>query len=126
MHLTCQRSRSAFSQIVAQAAAAHGIILPYDVVADTVAKSRTLLEETGFEAMVVDTKVVSDEFIDVAKAVAFLNERLDHPAWRILKEASQTTRDVIHEAFIRSITENGTANRVQSIVALNFTYGRKR
>jgi ubiquinone/menaquinone biosynthesis C-methylase UbiE len=113
------------SQIIAQAAAAHGILLPYDSIADTSAKCRKLLQDAGFETEAVNTEVVSDDAMEIADAVSFLDERLDHPAWRALKEAPRSTRDSIREAFITEMTKNATAHRVQSKVVQNFAYGWK-
>lgn len=113
------------SQMIAEAAAGYGVTLPYDTVADTAAKCRALLEDAGLEAVAVQTEVVSEDSVDVAKAIAFLEERLDHPAWRALKEAPERSRALIREAFVGRVLENATAGRVQSRVVQHFVYGRK-
>ena len=111
------------SEVIAQAAAAHGIFLPYDSVADTPAKCRKLLLDAGLETERVNVEVVSDEVVEIADAVRFLDERLDHPAWQAVKDAPQNTRDRIREAFIAMITKNATADQIESKVAQNFVYG---
>lgn len=113
------------AQMIAEAAAEQGIHLPYDSIADTPAKCRSLLEQAGLEAAAVRTEVAGDNFVEVPEAIAFLDERLDHPAWRALKEASQRTRDAIRAALIASVTRNAIENRVPNKVAQNFVYGRK-
>ena len=113
------------SQVIAEVAAAQGIVLPYDNVADTPAKCRQLLEDAGFVTERINTEVVSDDFVEIADAVSFLDERLDHPAWRALKEAPQTARHAVREAYIAKVTTNSTGQRVKSKVVQNFAYGSK-
>jgi ubiquinone/menaquinone biosynthesis C-methylase UbiE len=113
------------AQMVAEAAKEQGIYLPYDSVADSPSKCRALLKQAGFEVTAVNNEVVIDDSIEVPKAIAFLDERLDHPAWRALKDAPQRTRDAIRETFMTSITRNATGNRVPNKVVQNFAYGRK-
>lgn len=114
------------SQTIAAAAAAHGVILPYDVVADTPAKCRALLEVAGFETLALQTEVVSDDLVEVAEARAFFETRLDHPAWRAFAEAPAKTRDLIRDAYNRMVAESATAGQVRSEVAQHFVYGRRK
>jgi ubiquinone/menaquinone biosynthesis C-methylase UbiE len=113
------------AQMVAEAAKEQGVYLAYDFVADTPSKCQTLLKQAGFEVTAVNTEVVNDDFIEVPKAIAFLDERLDHPAWRALKDAPQRTRDAIRETFMARITRNAAGSRIPNKVVQNFAYGRK-
>ena len=72
------------SQWVAEAAAEQGISLGYDGVADTPSKCRELLEHAGFVDISVEEVVVSDDPVSMQDAIAFTDQRMDHPAWRAL------------------------------------------
>ena len=113
------------SEMIAEAAAVWGVMLPYDTVADTPEKCRELLEDAGFEAVRVQTEQVSDDWMELADAVGFLEERLDHPAWRALKQASPQTRDTIRETFVANLRRGAKGTLVRSRVVQNFVYGRK-
>ncbi|SFS20531.1 Methyltransferase domain-containing protein [Granulicella pectinivorans] len=113
------------SEMVAEAAAAQGILLPYDTVADTPTKCRALLEDAGLIATHIATEVVSDDWVELDKAIAFLEERMDHPAWRALQDAPENAREATRNAYAEIIQKRARAHRFQSKVAQHFVYGRK-
>jgi hypothetical protein len=113
-------------QVIAEAAVAQGILLPYDSAGDSLDKCRDLLQQAGFEAITITTQAVSDDPIELTRAIAFLDERLDHPAWRVLQEAPQYKRDAIRAAYTAKITKLAVNNCVPDVVAQNFAYGQKR
>lgn len=113
------------AQWIAEAAAPHGILLPYDTAADTPAKCRALLEQAGFEVLSITTQVVGDHPMAVDEAIAFLDDRLDHPAWRLLQEATPQKREAIRTAYRAMLTRKAIAGQVPNPVAQNFAYGRK-
>ncbi len=113
------------SQRVAEIAAEHGVRLTYADVADTPGKCRSLLEGAGFEAINVGTERVNSSPMELGKALAFYDERLDHPAWQALKQASQGTREAVRSQYVDSITAAAVDGYVANDMALNFSYGRK-
>ncbi len=108
------------SQWIAQAAAQYGVSLPYDQVGDTPAKCRKLLADAGLEVIAIETVEVADDSVGVEAAIRFLEDRLDHPAWRALLAAPQETRDLIRQAYAGHLERSARAGRVQSRVAQNF------
>ncbi len=113
------------AEMIARAAFENGISLPYDTVADTPDRCRVLLQGAGLKATRISTEVVSHEFISVDDAIKFLDERLDHPAWRALSNAPKHVRDATRAAYIESINERAVADRIESEVAQNFVYAQK-
>jgi ubiquinone/menaquinone biosynthesis C-methylase UbiE len=113
------------SQWVAEAAAEQGISLGYDSVADTPAKCQQLLEHAGFVDISVDEVVVSDDPVSMHEAIAFMDQRMDHPAWRVLKEASEEKRLAVRSTYVSTLERNANEGMVPNTVALNFTYGTK-
>lgn len=80
------------SERIAAAAASQNVYRLYDSVADMPLKCRSLLQQAGFEAIEVHTEVVNTSPIELAEAIAFCDERLDHPAWPSLNEAPESVR----------------------------------
>jgi ubiquinone/menaquinone biosynthesis C-methylase UbiE len=113
------------AQMSADIAAEHGVHLTYADIADTPDKCRSLLEEAGFEVMAVRTELANSKPIELREAIAFWDTRLDHPAWRALKEAQSTTREAIRSEYVDRVTEAAVAGYVPNITALNFAFGRK-
>jgi hypothetical protein len=69
--------------------------------------------------------MVSDDAVGLPEAIAFLDERLDHPAWRSLKNAPPKTVNKIRETYAARTTGEAIENRVKDHVAQNFVYGCK-
>jgi len=114
------------AQVFAEAAATHGIELAYDTAADTPEKCRALLHQADFAVTAIETHIVSDERMELSKAIASMEERIDHPAWSAVKSAPGEVRAAIRETFIASITRRAKDDQVQNTVAQHFVYGRKR
>jgi ubiquinone/menaquinone biosynthesis C-methylase UbiE len=113
------------SQWVAEAAAKQGIRLDYDSVADTPAKCRELLECAGFTDVCAERTVVSDDSVSMRDAISFMDQRIDHPAWRALKDAAPQRRQAVRSIYVSTLERNATEGMVPNTVALNFTYGTK-
>ncbi len=113
------------SGLVADVASRHGIRFRYADVADTPAKCRSLLEEAGFEVIAVTTELANTVPIEPDEAIAFLDDRIDHPAWQPLKEAPPTARDAVRSAYVDSVRAAAVDGKVPNDVALNFAFGRK-
>ena len=113
------------SQWVAEAAAEQGIHLDYDSVADTPAKCRELLECEGFIDVSVEKLVVSDDPVSMRDAIVFMDQRVDHPAWRALKEVPEQKRQAVRSNYLSTLERSAVEGMVPNTVALNFTYGTK-
>ena len=113
------------SERIAAAAASQNVYLAYDYVADTALKCRALLQQAGFEAIEVRTELVNASPVELAEAIAFWDERLDHPAWRSLKEAPQPLRHAAHVQYLRDITAQAVDGIFPNDKAQNFAHGRK-
>jgi len=101
------------------------VYLAYDYVADTPLKCRALLRQAGFEAIEVRTELVNASPVELAQAIAFWDQRLDHPAWRSLKEAPQPIRDSARAQYLADIMAEAVDGFVPNETAENFAYGRK-
>jgi hypothetical protein len=113
------------SEQIAAAAAGQNVYLAYDYVADTPLKCRTLLRQAGFEAVEVRTEIVNATSIELAEAIAFWDERLEHPTWRSLKEAPESVRRAARAQYVRETTARAVDGFVPNVAAQNFAYGRK-
>ena len=113
------------SGMVASIASGHDIDLGYADVADTPAKCHRFLEEAGFEGVTVRTELASTALIDVAKAIAFWDEHIDHPAWQALKEATPAAREAVRVAFVDSVMAAAIDGQLPNDTKLNFAFGRK-
>jgi len=113
------------AQMIADIVAGHGVHLTYADIADTPNKCRSLLEEAGFEVVAVRTELANTNPIEVSEAIAFWDTRLDHPAWRALKEAQSTTREAMRSEYADRVTAAAVAGYVPNDTALNFAFGRK-
>jgi ubiquinone/menaquinone biosynthesis C-methylase UbiE len=113
------------AQMIADIVAGHGVHLTYADIADTPNKCRSLLEEAGFEVVAVRTELANTNPIELSAAIAFWDTRLDHPAWRALKEAQSTTREAMRSEYADRVTAAAVAGYVPNDTALNFAFGRK-
>ena len=113
------------SQRIAEIAAEHGVHLPYADIADTQTKCRSLLEGAGFEVVAIRTELANATPISLVKAIAFWDERLDHPAWQALNQAQPATREAMRSEYIHSVTARAVDGSVPNDTALNFVFGRK-
>jgi ubiquinone/menaquinone biosynthesis C-methylase UbiE len=113
------------AQVIADIAAEHGVHLAYADIADTPNKCRSLLEEAGFEVAAVRTELANTNPIELSEAIAFWDARLDHPAWRALREAQSTTREAMRSEYVERVTAVAVAGYVPNVTALNFAFGRK-
>ena len=110
---------------IAKVASALGIRLTYADVADTPAKCRALLESAGFEVLSAATELAHPRPVTTDEAVAFMDERSDHPAWRVLRDASPATRRAIRAAYLADIEAEAVDGRVSNDTALDVAFGRK-
>jgi ubiquinone/menaquinone biosynthesis C-methylase UbiE len=113
------------AQVIADIAAEHGVHLTYSDIADTPNKCCSLLKEAGFEVVAVRTELANTNPIELSEAIAFWDTRLDHPAWRALKEAQSTTREAMRSEYVERVTVAAVAGYVPNDTALNFVFGRK-
>ena len=113
------------SGTIAAVAARHGVRLRYADVADTQAKCRSLLEDAQFEVLNMTTEMVDTAPVELAKAEAFWDNHLDHPAWQPLKEADPATREAIRSSYIDIVSAAAVDGLVSNDTALNFSFGRK-
>ncbi len=111
--------------MIADIAARHGVRLTYVDIADMPDKCRSLLKGAGFEVVAVRTELANTNPIELSKAIAFWDTRLDHPAWRAQEEAQSTTREAIRSEFVDRVTAAAVAGYVPNVRALNFAFGRK-
>jgi ubiquinone/menaquinone biosynthesis C-methylase UbiE len=114
-----------FSQRASEAALRHGLELSYGEVADTPGKCCALVEQAGFEVVSVRKEVASVAPIALSQVIAMYDERLDHPAWRGIKETKPDIRAAIRADYIRSATADAVNGNVPNEVALCFTTARK-
>ncbi len=113
------------SQRIAEIAAGHGVRLPYNDVADTPSKCRSLLERAGFEVVSVRTELANSSPLELGKALAFWDERMDHPAWQALKQEPNTTREAMRSEYVHRVTAAAVDGYVPNNTALNLAFGRK-
>ena len=113
------------AQVIADVAAKHGVHLTYADIADTSAKCRSLLEEAGYEVVAVRTELANADPIELSEAIAFWDSRLDHPAWRVLKDAQSSAREAVRSEYVDHVTAAAVAGYVPNVTALNFAFGRK-
>ena len=110
---------------IAEIASAHGIWLGYAEVADTPAKCRAFLEGAGFEVLSITIELADTAAVELTEAIAFLDERIDHPAWKALKDAPTATRQAVRAAYVASIEAEAVDGRVSNDTALNVAFGRR-
>lgn len=113
------------SQRIAEIAAEHDVRLAYADIADTRSKCCSLLEAAGFEVVDVRTELASSNPIELAKAVAFWDGRIGHPAWQALTQVQPATREAMRSEYVDSITAGAVDGWVANDTALNFVFGRK-
>ncbi|MEP3145568.1 class I SAM-dependent methyltransferase [Qipengyuania citrea] len=115
-----------FSQRVSEAALRNGVRLAYSDLADTPGKCRTLLIESGMDVVSIRKAFASKAPIKIDRMIAMYDERLDHPAWRAIKEARAAVRETIRTAFIEGSIADAVDGYVPNDTALYFTIGMKR
>ena len=113
------------SQWVGEAAAEQGIHLDYDSVADTPVKCRELLEAAGCIDVSVEKLVVSDAPVSMQDAISFMDQRMDHPAWRALDEAPEQKRQAVRSNYVNTLERSAAEGMMPNTVALNFAFGTK-
>jgi hypothetical protein len=113
------------SERIADIAADHGVRLAYSDVADTPSKCRSLLEGAGFQVVNVRTDLANSSPLELGKAIAFWDERIDHPAWQALNQVPHTTREAMRSEYVSSITAATVDGYVPNDTALNFAFGRR-
>jgi ubiquinone/menaquinone biosynthesis C-methylase UbiE len=114
-----------FSQRAAEAALRHGVELKYGEVAATPEKCHALVEQAGFEVVSIRKEFARVTPIALGQVIAMYDERLDHPAWRGIKEADSITREAIRNDYICSATADLINGNVPNEVALCFTTAPK-
>ncbi|MFK3891061.1 methyltransferase domain-containing protein [Sphingomonas sp. NPDC079357] len=115
-----------FSQRASEAALRHGVRLSYGEVADTPERCRDLLVQAGFEVVDIRKAFANTNPVAIDDVIAMYDERLDHPAWRGIKEARAETREAIRADFIGSAIADAVSGYVPNDMALFFTTGRKQ
>ena len=110
---------------IAKVASAHGVRLGYADVADTPAKCRALLEDAGFEVLSITSELADTCQVTIDEAVAFMDERMDHPAWKALANASLAMRRAVRAAYLADIEAEAIDGRVSNDTALNVAFGRR-
>jgi hypothetical protein len=83
------------------------------------------VEGAGFEAVNIRTEFVNSSSLELAKAIAFWDERIDHPAWQALKQLPQTAREAMRSEYVSSVTAAAVDGYVPNDTALNFAFARK-
>lgn len=114
-----------FSQRASQAALRQGVKLSYGEVADTPEKCRALLTKAGLEVISVRREFANTTPVALNDVISMYDERLDHPAWRGIKEARGEIREAIRADFISSATADAENGYVPNDMALFFTTGMK-
>ncbi len=114
-----------FSQWVVEAAAARGVSLAFADLADTPDKCAALLQAAALDVVSIGQAVVLSDPLELDRAIAMYDERVDHPAWRPSREAPPATRAAIRSDFIRNIAAAAVDGRVVNDVALCFSVGSR-
>jgi len=87
------------SQRAVEVAARRGIHLAYGEVADTQGKCQVLLSGAGLEVLSVRTEFADTATVPVQAALEFWDQRVDHPAWAPIKDATASERQVMRDDF---------------------------
>lgn len=114
-----------FSQRASDAALRNGVNLSYGDLADTSEKCRALLAQADLEIVSVRKAFASTAPIKLNLVIAMYDQRIDHPAWRGIKEASPEVRKAIRDDFIESATSDAMDGFVPNDVALFFSTGMR-
>lgn len=116
-----------FSQRVSEAARRHGVWLSYGDLANTPDKCRALLSAAGMDVVSVRRALASTTPIPLQAVIDMYDERIDHPAWRSIRDAAPDVRKAIRADFIESAAAAADAGDgdVPNDVALFFTVGAK-
>ena len=110
---------------IAKIASAHRVRLGYAEAADTPGKCRSLLEGARLEVVAITTELADTSPVGLDAAIAFLDDHIDHPAWRALREAPAETRAAIRTAYVASVNAAAVDGQVSNDTALNFVFGRR-
>jgi ubiquinone/menaquinone biosynthesis C-methylase UbiE len=113
------------SQRAVEIAARHGIHLSYGEAADTPDKCRALIKAAALEVLDVRTELANTTPMSMQDAIAFWDQRIDHPAWKPIKEATSSVRRTMRSDFVRSIEADAVNGYVPNDTALNFSYARQ-
>lgn len=110
-----------FSQRASEAAQRHGVSPSYTDLANTPDKCRALVSAAGMEVVSVRKALASTTPIRLEAVIDMYDERIDHPAWRSIREANTDERKAIRADFIESATADAVDGYVPNNVALFFT-----
>lgn len=113
------------SDKVVRASARHGVHLAYGEVADSPDKCCDLLSATGLDVVSIRRVLVASDLLPVERAISLYDDRLDHPAWRGIRESSGATQAAIRADFIKSAMAESVDGHIADDMTLNFTVGRK-
>lgn len=111
------------SDYAVEAAARHGVHLSYGDAADTADKCRDLLQAAKLEPVSIRSVVAGSRLLPLDEAVALYDDRVDHPAWRGIKDAPAAKRADIRADYIESITAASADRHIADDTALNFSVG---
>ena len=114
-----------FSQRASDAALRNGVKLSYGDLADTSEKCRELLAQADLEVVSIRKAFASTTPIKLDHVIAIYDERIDHPAWQSIKNASPKVRKAIRDDFIKSATTDAVDGFVPDDVALFFSTGTR-
>ena len=113
------------SQRAVEIAARHGVHLTYGERADTPDKCCALLEAAALEVLEVRTEIANNVPMSVQDAIAFWDQRIDHPAWKPIMGATPSERRTMRSDFVRSIEVDAVRGYVPNDMALNFSYAKR-
>ena len=85
-----------------------------------------MLVQAGFEVVDIRKAFANTNPVAIDDVIAMYDERLDHPAWRGIKEARAETREAIRADFIGNVIADAVSGYVPNDMALFFTTGRKQ
>lgn len=114
-----------FSQRASEAALRRGVKLPYGDLGDTSEKCLALLAQADLEVVSIRKEFASTTPIKLDHVIAMYDQRIDHPAWRGIKEAGPEVRKAIRDDFIESATSDAVDGLVPNEVALFFSTGMR-
>ena len=113
------------SQRASEAALRHGVRLSYGDLADTADKCRGLLRAADFEVVSVRKAFANTTPINLETVIEMYDERIDHPAWRSIKDADPEVRKAVRADFVETAIADSVNGCVSNDVALFFTIGAK-
>jgi ubiquinone/menaquinone biosynthesis C-methylase UbiE len=99
----------------------HGMVA-FDAPAKPFGISQTIAEITAAHVFI---QLANSRTVAPGKAIAFWDERLDHPAWQALRQAQPATREAMRCKYVDSVTARAVDGRVPNETAVNLAFGRK-